>query len=469
MTKNYGKNLTVGSIPKALVTFAIPIFMGNLLSSGYHIINTIWVGNLLGGRAVAAAAVSFPLVLLMVAVCAGATTASTVLVAHFFGAGDHDRIQQIVNTSWSLAGILSLLCTLAGVAGADVLLKWMNTPPEIHAQAASYLRLTFCGFVFMDISFLLMSTLRAIGDSKRPLYFVVLGTVLNAVLDPLLIAGVGPFPRLGLNGAAFASLLSAGIATVTGFVYLKIKYRHSPVYPRRLELDGVWIRKTVQIGFPQFIQQSLFSFAIAFMTALVNGFGASATAAFGIVGRIDGLVALPAMAVLAAVSTVTAQNLGARKTERVHEVFRWGLVINTPAILVMSLTVMLFPDAAMRLFVRDPEIIRIGAQYLRIMGVGYLFLIPPYVSNGIIVGSGKTMVTMLISFISLCLVRIPLAAGLSRTSLGVTGVWVAAAISFPVNAGLGYWYYLSGKWKRPAPGRGFPAAEEAALASSQME
>jgi putative MATE family efflux protein len=449
MRRAFGKDLTVGSVPRTLVHFTIPVFLGNILSSGYSIINVIWVGHLLGGRAVAAVGLTFPVILLMVAVCSGFTVASSVLVGQRFGAKRNEAIQEVVDVSWSIAAVLCLTITAAGELGIPGLLVLMGTPPEILGLATSYLRLVLASFSLIYASFLIMSTLRAVGNTKVPLLFVVLGTALNAILDPLLISGAGPFPRLGLDGAAVASLVSGAVATLAGFTYLKVKYGHSPLVPRRLAFQRTLMGKLARIGLPSFVQQSLLSFAVAFMTVLVNGFGATATAAFGIAGRIDTLVAMPAMAVMVAVSSVTAQNLGAGKPERVKEVFRWGLLVNTPAVLAVALVSLLAPAAVMRLFVREPEIIRLGAEYLRIVGVGYLFLIPPYVSNGVIVGSGRTAVTMLLSFVSLCLVRVPLATWLSRTPLSLTGIWIATACSFSVNAALGVLYYRSGRWQRP--------------------
>lgn len=454
MTRTFGKDLTVGSVPSALVRLAAPIFLANLLSSGYAIVNTVWVGHLLGGPAVAAVAVTFPIVLLMVALCNGLTTATSVLVAQHYGARREGEIQRVVDTSWTLGAVLVAGLTVAGVVGAPQVLRAMRTPVEVMPLAVPYLRLTFCGLTTMYASFLCMSTLRAIGNTRVPLAFVLVGTGINAALDPLLIAGVGPFPALGLNGAAAASLVAGGVAATSCLAYLKIRYAASPIHPRGPSLDRARVRELVGIGFPSFVQQALFSLAVAVVTSLVNAFGPLATAAFGVAGRIDTLVAMPAMAVLAAVSTVTAQNLGAGKPERVREVFRWGLVVNTPAILLTGLAAVGASAPVMRLFVKDPEIVRLGAGYLRIVGFGYLLLILPYVTNGIIIGAGRTAVPMAISFVSLILVRLPLATWLSRTSLGLTGVWVAMLVGYPVNAALGLAYYLSGRWRRPlAPPR----------------
>lgn len=464
MQTNFGHDLTTGSIPKSLIRFAFPIFLGNLLSSGYSIINTIWIGHLLGGRALGAAAITFPLILMMVALCAGVTTATSVLVARFFGARQNHKIQDIVDNSWSLAAVMAVVLTLAAMASADGMLALMGTPPEIRSLAAGYLRLTFLGFPFMYTAFLSSSTLRAVGNSKIPLLFIALGTVLNAILDPFLIIGWGPCPRLGLNGAALASLVSGSISSVLGFIYLRVKYAATPLYPRRWELDRETVGLIFNIGFPVFLHQALLSLAIGFMTTLVNGFGVLATAAFGVAGRVETLVAMPAMAIMAGVSTVTSQNLGAGKPGRISEVWRAGILINTPVILLISGMAFFAPRLIMNIFVNDPAIIAIGVRYLRYVSVGYCCLIVGFVTNGVIVGSGKTVITLLISVFSLCLARIPMGWWLSRTALGLDGIWMAISASMALNAVLGYVYYRSGRWKTSThPG---PVAVEENLAAT---
>lgn len=447
MKSTFGKDLTNGSVPKHLLGFALPILIGNLLSTGYSIINTIWVGNLLGRDAVGAVAVSFPVFLGMLALCSGTTLATSILISRAYGAKDSAQIQRIVNHSWTLAMVVIPLITLGGLLLAKPLLMLLGTPTEIMAPALAYLKISIWGFAGLYLSYLIASILRGIGDTTIPLFFIILSTVVNAVLDPLLILGVGPLPTLGLSGAAYASLIASGLATLLGLIYVLRRYAKEPINPNQLMFDKTVIVNILGIGLPSFVQQMLVSLGYAFMTAFVNGFGPAAIAAFGIASRIDSIVAMPAIAMMMAASSLTAQNLGAQKPERISDVFKWGMILNAPVIGLIALCCMLFAQPIMKIFVNEPEVIRIGVSYLKTVGPGYLFFIVFYVSNGIINGAGKTLSTMAISFISLCLIRIPLAAVLSKTGLGIQGIWAAIVISFIVTTFNSLLYYFSKRWK----------------------
>ncbi len=451
MNKHFGKDLTTGSIPKHLIRFALPVLFGNLLATGYSIINAIWVGNLLGKNAVGAVAVSFPFFLAMLALATGATLATSILIAKAYGAKNYEMIQKIVDNSWSIAIILIIVIPTTGIYFSGAILKTLGTPPQILNLAEGYLRINLTGFIFMYLSFLIVSILRGIGNTVIPMIFICISTAINAVLDPLFIMGLGPIPRMGLNGAAFASLIASMTAVIIGFNYIRIKYKGLPVNLKKLEFDGKLISQIILIGFPSFIQQTLISIGYACVTFFVNGFGPSAIAAFGITSRIDGIAAMPATAVMMSVSALTAQNLGAGKPERIKDIFKWGILINIPVILMVSLLCVSFPDVIVRIFVKDMAVIQIGAQYFRIVGVGYLFFIFIYVSNGVINGAGKTISTMIITFISLCLIRLPLAGILSRILLGLKGIWMAIVLSFLITTLSSFLYYLSGKWLKLPP------------------
>lgn len=453
MKPSFGKDLTAGSVPKQLTGFALPILLGNILSTGYSIINAIWVGRLLGKDAVGAVAVSFPIFLGLVALCSGATLATSILISKAYGEGEPSRIQRIVNNSWSIAVILIVLVTAGGLLASKPLLRMLGTPDELMPLATGYLNLTIAGFAGLYLSHLIAAILRGIGDTMIPLIFIILSTVMNALLDPLLIAGIGPLPRLGLNGAAAASILSSTTAVVLGMLYMLRKYAKQPLHPRRFILEKSIVTDMLRIGLPSFVQQMLISLGYAFITVFVNRFGSASIAAFGVASRIDSLAAMPGVAMMMATSNLTAQNLGAGKRERVKQIFKWGLVLNTPLMLILSALCMAFPAAIMGIFVSEPEVIQAGIGYLRMVGAGYLFFIVLYVSNGVINGAGRTISTMLITFLSLCIVRIPLAAWLSHTGLEIQGIWLSIVISMGVSAAASLLYYSSGKWlgavKRP--------------------
>lgn len=447
MQRKAGKDLTVGSVPRLLVAFALPMLIGNLLSTGYSIINTIWVGNILGGNAVGATAASFPIVFMLIALASGATMATTILISQYFGAKNFQMVRKVVNTSFSISLVLSLVLTIAGVLLSDPILRLMSTPEAIFPLASGYLKISFAGVLFFYFSFLLTSILRGIGDTMTPLLFLVISTVLNAILDPLLIIGIGPFPKLGLNGAALASLIAQIVAVLLAMIYLSKKNPIVAFHPRELEFDRSIALLIAKIGFPSMIQQTLVSVGMAFVTSFVNAFGATATAAFGAASRIDSLAMMPSMAMAVAASTLSGQNLGAGKPERIKQAFRWGILLNLLMVSAVVLVACLFPRMILSAFVHDPAILDIGVHYLWIVAPGYLFFAVMFVSNGIINGSGRTMVTMFITLFALWLFRVPLAAYLSHTSLGLRGIWLAMTIGFAASMCMSLAYYFSGRWK----------------------
>jgi putative MATE family efflux protein len=449
MQKDLGKDLSTGSIPRHLLHLAVPMLLGNVLNIGYSVVNTIWVGNILGANAVAASAVTWPVFFILIAVAAGATIASTILVSQNFGAKNFEMVRSVVDTSLLLALILGLVLTAIGIIAGDGILRLMDTPAAVFPLASPYLKIGMLSFVVQYLLFLLAAILRGIGDTKTPLIFMVAGVVINAILDPLLIMGIPPFPKLGLNGAAWASVISSFCALAMGIVYLNKKSDLVRFRISHLSVNWGIIGKIYSIGFPSMIQQSLVSVSAAFITTFVNAFGASATAAFGAAGRIDSIAFMPIMSVMMSVTTLTGQNLGAGKPERVRLVFLWGIRMTLAITAVLVLAMVLVPKQMLAVFIKDKIVIDLGAMYLRIVGPSYLAMSFLFVSNGVINGAGKTLITLFFTFLSLWIIRVPCAAFLSHTSLGLNGVWIAIDIGIVVAAGVSLAYYFSGHWKRP--------------------
>lgn len=274
MNTKFGNNLTTGSIPKHLFNFSMPMLLGNLLQTGYGIINTVWVGNMVGTNAVGATQVSFPIQFLLIALSTGATLATTILVSQYYGAGDHEMVEKVVNNSFSIALIFGVFLTIAGLLSCDFILHLMNTPDEIFPMASSYLKITLSGFILIFLMNLIASILRGIGDTRTPLIFMAVGLSINAVLDPLLIIGIGPFPKLGLDGAAYASLIAQAVGVSLMLAYLNRKKHFVSINLKKLALEKVLVLKILRIGFPSMIQQSLVSIGSAFIMGFVNNFGA---------------------------------------------------------------------------------------------------------------------------------------------------------------------------------------------------
>jgi putative MATE family efflux protein len=449
MAMQFGKDLTEGSIPRHLLLFSIPMLAGNAMQIGYGVVNTIWVGHLVGENAVGAIGVSLPVLYVLFGFAMGMSIATTILVSQYYGAKDYRMVEKVAGNAFSLCLILSSLLTITALLSSDFLLRLMATPPENFAMASSYLRINLCALILFYLGILINFTLRGIGDTVKPLAFMAVGLGLNTILDPLFIGGFGPFPRWGLNGAAYATLVSQVFALAVAITYLNRKNHLIAFHPRKLALDARLTFLLFKIGLPSIVQQCLISIGNLFISTFVNSFGSTATNAFGAVGRVDMIVFMPALSMSMATSALTGQNLGARKTGRVKEIFRWGVLMTSSITILISLIVVFFSRPILMMFGlgNDAQVMNIGVMYLRIVGSCYIFFAIMFIANGVINGAGHTMITMIFSLLSQWLIRVPASWFLSGTFLGLTGIWIAVALSFAVSMTVSLIYYFSGKWK----------------------
>jgi putative MATE family efflux protein len=452
MENKFGTDMTEGSIPKHLLRFSIPMLIGNLIQIGYSIVNTIWVGHLVGENAVGAIGVSFPVFFTLLGLSMGLSLASTILIAQYYGAKNYEMVEKAVGNSFSLALIVGAILTISSLLLSDFLLRLMDTPPENFAMASSYLKITLAAFILFYLGFLINSILRGIGDAVTPLVFMSVGIGINAVLDPFFIGGFGPFPSHGLNGAAYATIVSQVIAVTISIVYLNRKGHFVAFNLKKLTVDRHITLMLFKIGFPSIIQQSLISISGMFVATFVNSFGAAAANAFGAVMRVDMFAFMPAMSMSMAVATLTGQNVGAGRAERVKHVFKSGVMMTSSITILISIIVVTLSRFILIMFGlgEDAKVMDIGVAYLHIAGSCYIFFAIMFISNGVINGAGHTIITMVFTLLSLWLVRVPLAWFLSKTSLGITGIWIAIACSFFVTMIVSLAYYYSGRWKKSA-------------------
>ncbi|MDX9975216.1 MAG: MATE family efflux transporter [FCB group bacterium] len=443
-----GVDLTTGSVPWHLVKFSIPMLVGSTLHTAYSIINAAWVGNGLGANAMAALTVSFPIFFLLMAVAGGLTLASSILVSQAYGAKDMVRLKRVVQNSLVLTGAVAVFCFVAGQLSAEAVFRAMQTPPDVLPMAVDYFRIFLWTTPFMFGVYFLASVMRGVGDSRSPLYFQAASLVVTAILDPLLMFGLLGLPRLGLNGTAWATIVAQAGAFVSIAIYVQKRDHIAAPDWRRLRLHLPTTILTAKIGIPTMIQQALVSLGMLFIVSMINRYGAHSSAAFGIAMRIDQLAFMPAMTVGMAVSTLAGQNIGAGRFERVHQVFRWGVALSCAITAVASALALSVPAWLIGLFSNDADVIVVGTQYLRIVGLGYLMFAVMFVSNGVINGAGQTAVTTVFTFITFWAVRVPLAAYLSHRMGTVEGIWYAVLASLVVGTVASLAYYLTGRWKK---------------------
>lgn len=455
----FGVEFTSGSIPRHLLRFSIPMLIGNALQTAYNIVNSVWVGNGLGKEALAAMTLSFPVFFLLMAVSGGISQAASIMTAQSFGARDHDAVRRIIQNAILLTLAVTVVCLAAGHYGADLVLRAMNTTPDVMPQAHAYLQVFIWTTPCMFGLFLLASVLRGVGDSTTPLRFQAWALLGTAALDPFLMFGWFGCPRLGLNGTAVANIVTQGLGLIALIIYL-IRERHLAAPDLRgFRFDPGVCWMMLRIGIPTMIQQALVSLGMVVLISQVNKFGSTPAAAFGAAMRIDQFAFLPAITISTAVATLVGQNLGAGRPERVPAIFWWGVALSCSLTAIATTLAVGAPELVLRMFTQDRSVLEAGISYLRICGPGYLLFTVMFVAIGVINGAGHTFFTTLISLLALWGVRLPLAIWLSNRMGRVEGVWFAMLAGFGSGMLLSLIYYLSGRW-RHAIGR-IPAGSPA--------
>lgn len=440
-------DFTTGSIPRHLLVFIVPLLLGNLLQTFYSTVDSIWVGRFLGPGALAAVAVSFPVLFIVVSFVIGLAIATNIMIAQYQGAHQEEEARKTVGNSLMIMVVLGIGLTFLGLAFHQDLLRLINTPEEIFPAASSYLLIIFTGlvplFVFNGVS----SVMRGFGDSRTPLLLLGWSTVINVVLDPLMILGIGPFPRMEVAGAALATVIAQGFSGVYG-LYLLHRQRTIHFHKDALRFQPDIVRLIFRLGLPAGIQQVGVSIGVLVLMALVNSFGKTVVAAFGAAQRIDQLSFLPAFSFGLAVSPLAGQNLGAHLFERSREVLRWSSLLGAGFSLIVSLVVFLLADRLIRIFIFDPAVVVIGVDYLRIVAFSYVPFSLLFVFSGFIRGAGDAVASTVLTLLAFVFIRLPLAYLLaSQSSLRAQGIWIAMAISPVIGLLISIIYYQRGNWK----------------------
>lgn len=442
-----GRDLSAGSVPRHLLNFAGPMLVGSLLQNAYTIVNGVWVGKGLGERELAAVTATFPVFWMLIAAAIGLTMAANILVSQAYGAKDWAQLRRVVGNSVALVGAVCCVLFLVGQLTAEWLLTWMNTPDEIRIDALAYFRIYLWTLPPSFGIFLLASFLRGTGDAMTPLWYQGASVLLACGLDPVLMFGLLGAPRLGLNGTAYASVAAQTVALLALWVHLKRAGHIALPTPRDVRPDGETTLLTLRVGLPSMAQQALLALGAMVLTGVVQTFGVDATAAYGAAARIEMLAIMPAMTFGLAASSISGQNIGAGRLDRVRDVMRWSVGLSAGVTAVVSIAAITVPGLMLSAFLEPSPALTIGIGYLRIVGPGYVLISILFASNGVINGAGHTLATTLATLLSLWACRVPLAIHWSHALGRVEGVWYAIVLSFAVGMVLSLAYYLSGRWK----------------------
>jgi len=455
-------DLTIGNERKLILRFALPMLFGNVFQQLYSIVNSIIVGNYLGPKALAAVGASFPIIFLLISLIVGISIGSSVIISQYFGAKDIDKVRKTIDTMYIFLFATAIIITIIGILLSDSIFHWINLPKEIIPMAKSYLNIYLLGLVFFFGFNGTSSALRGIGDSKTPLYFLIIANITNIAFDLLFIRVF----KMGVEGAAIATIISQGGAFLTMIIYVNKYDEIVKLRIRKLQFDKDIFKKSLKIGLPTGLQQTFVSLGLLALSKIVNQFGVETIAAFTVAGRIDSFASLPAMNFAGALSSFVGQNLGANKPDRVKKGFIATLVMTSIISISVTIIVVVFGKAIMHAFTSDVNVINIGYNYLVIVCSFYILFTSMFVTGGVMRGAGDTLIPMIITLIALWFVRIPLAYFLSL-SMGVNGIWWAIPIGWSVGLILSYAYYKTGRWKKKVVVKYQPKEEDIAIIESE--
>ena len=437
-----------GSLARSLFTLAWPIIMANILQTAYQLIDTFWLGRL-GANAVAAVSISFPILFLVLSLGAGLTLAGTVIVSQYKGANDWEMIDFTASQTVFIVFLISILLAILGYVAASPLMNLVGAGPEILNDSVTYFQVSSFGFVFLFMFFVFQSLMRGIGNVLLPMY-IVLGTVLlNLVLDPLFIFGYGSIEGYGVAGAAIASVITQGLSAAAGLYILFRGKQGIKIKLSSMKLEFRWVKRMFELGIPASLEQSSRAAAMTVMVMLVTSYGSEVVAAYGIGARILSLVIVPSIGMGIATTTLVGQSIGAGQIKRAEKIGDLSAKIAFFGLTGIGLLLFLFAESLTAFFVpNDPQVIKDGAKFIRIMSLSFGLLGVQQVLNGVFNGSRFTQASMLISIFSLWVVRFPLAFILStKTVLSFEGIWWAFPISNLIAALVAFSYYKTGYWK----------------------
>lgn len=437
------KDLTTGKEGRLILNFALPMLLGNVFQQLYNIVDSIIVGNFIGKEALAAVGASFPIIFTLISLIIGIASGTTIIIAQYFGAKDINRVKRAIDTLYIFLFFASILITLVGIRFSEPIFRLLQLPEEILPQAKSYMNVYMLGMVAFFGFNGTSAILRGLGDSKTPMYFLIISTFFNIAFDLLFVLVF----KWGVVGVAIATIVSQSGAFVTAIIYLNRYHQIMQFSLLKLRFDRDIFKKSFRIGLPTGFQHTFVALGMMALFGIVNTFGTDVIAAYSVAGRIDSIAALPAMNFSAALATFVGQNLGANKLSRVKGGFHATLLMSSIISLSVTIAVILFGEFLMGLFTPDQEVIRIGREYLVIVSSFYLILSALFTTGGVMRGAGDTLIPMFITLFSLWLIRIPLSYLLSK-SMGETGIWWAVPIGWGLGFLISYSYYLTGRWKK---------------------
>ena len=444
MDKRKGNtDLTEGKVWKVIVRFALPLLVGNLLQQFYNITDSIIVGQFLGKEALAAVSASFFIYYFIISLVIGVGSGTTVVISQLFGAKQYQKVQLAFSSFFIFMLVGGIILSIAGIIFAEPVFRLTNTPEEVIPQAVAYFRI-YIGGTFLFVTFnSIISILRGVGESVRPMLFILITTVLNIAFDLLFILVF----KWGIEGAARATVVSQGIGMCIALAYVNNTHPLLSIKKQDMLFDWKLFKESLKIGLPTSVQQCAIALGLIALLGIVNSFGTNTLTAYGAAGKIDTIITQAILTLSGALAAFCGQNIGAGRLDRVKKGVQFTMYTNIALGLLTFAAVYLFSNEMMRIFTKDIDVVAIGKEYLLIIGGFFIVHGALNVYNGALRGAGDTLFPMITSLVCLWLIRIPLAYYLSSW-LGRNGIWWAIGISITIGLIVTFVYYKMGFWKR---------------------
>lgn len=442
MDKNQSTDLIHGGIAKSIFWFSIPLLIGNLFQQLYNTVDSYVVGNFVSKQALAAVGASSPIINMLIGFFMGLATGAGVVIAQYYGAEDHHRLEKAIHSSAALTIAMSVVLTIVGIIGTNPMLRAVGIPSDVFPESSTYLMIYFAGISFNLIYNMGSGILRAVGDSKRPLYFLVIASLINIILDFIFVK----YLQFGVAGAGYATLISQAISSIM-VVYVLMKTQDSyKLSLKKIHFHFPILKRIIVIGLPTGLQQSIVSLSNLVVQSYVNVFGSSVVAGYSASIRIDGFVNLPLQSFNMAITTFVGQNIGAKQYDRVKKGTRVTLLMTLATIGMISLGLYFYGEAFIAIFNSEVDVVQAGRTMQMAFIPFYIVLPFTQIYSGVLRGAGKSSVPMYIMVFNFVVLRqIYLAIITKMTShvfyvfLGWPITWITCTLMFII-------YYHKVKW-----------------------
>nr|WP_188978912.1 MATE family efflux transporter [Halocalculus aciditolerans] len=438
-------DLTTGGIAKPLAYLSLPIVVTNLFQTAYNLADTFWVGRY-STEALAAISFAFPLVFLLISLGMGLSVAGSVMVAQNVGAGKDREAEYAASQTVVFSVAVSVVMGILGFFVVDDLLTIFGAAPDVYPLAVEYMQVISLGLVFMFGFLMFISLMRGYGNTVTPMVVMFFSVLLNIILDPFLIFGWWVFPRLGLEGAAIATVFSRALAFVAGLAVLFAGSRGLEIHLADMRPDLGFARRILRIGLPASVEGTGRALSINLMLIVVGLFPTTVVAAFGIGTRVLSVVFMPAIAVARGVETMSGQNIGADQYDRAAEATWFAARATFVLLSLVGVVGWIWAEPIIAVFTSDPDVVAVGVTFMRYIAptFGFMGIMRSY--NGSFRGAGKTLTAAAISVGVLGVLRLPFAFFASQ-SIGAAGIWLSFALSNVLGAAVAYAWYQRGTWR----------------------